>query len=96
MIDISIQRLEDEEVVDVHGTLRKIRDQRPLSIGMPSQYTYCHRALIEYALSRGLLNVDFTLEDLDDNEQLDIAYKVKVNEYIANAKSKLSPNTSSL
>lgn len=45
--------------VDVRGTVERIRSQRAFSIQMPDQYVFCHLALIEYALLKGLVsNVD--------------------------------------
>lgn len=35
--------------------MEKIRAQRAYSIQMPDQYVFCHLALIEYAISRGML-----------------------------------------
>ncbi|XP_034939703.1 tyrosine-protein phosphatase non-receptor type 9 isoform X2 [Chelonus insularis] len=55
-LDICISRLEDTGTVDIRGTVEKIRAQRAYSIQMPDQYVFCHRALAEYALSRGMLN----------------------------------------
>ncbi|XP_046489055.1 tyrosine-protein phosphatase non-receptor type 9 isoform X2 [Neodiprion pinetum] len=55
-LDICISRLEDTGTVDVRGTVEKIRAQRAYSIQMPDQYVFCHRALAEYALSRGMLS----------------------------------------
>ncbi|KAJ8688513.1 hypothetical protein QAD02_024308 [Eretmocerus hayati] len=55
-LDICISRLEDTGNVDIKGTVEKIRSQRAFSIQMPDQYVFCHRALAEYALSRGMLS----------------------------------------
>ncbi|KAL1453923.1 hypothetical protein WDU94_010225 [Cyamophila willieti] len=54
-LDNCISRLEDCGTVDVRGTVERIRAQRAYSIQMPDQYIFCHLALIEYALSRGLI-----------------------------------------
>lgn len=54
-LDICISRLEDVGTADIRGTVEKIRSQRAYSIQMPDQYVFCHLALIEYALSRGML-----------------------------------------
>uniref|UniRef100_A0A0A1WJT6 Tyrosine-protein phosphatase non-receptor type 9 n=1 Tax=Zeugodacus cucurbitae TaxID=28588 RepID=A0A0A1WJT6_ZEUCU len=60
-LDICISRLEDVGTADIRGTVEKIRSQRAYSIQMPDQYVFCHLALIEYAVSRGMLNsVDLT------------------------------------
>jgi len=59
--------LEDVGTVDIRGTVEKIRSQRAYSIQMPDQYVFCHLALIEYAISRGMLkSVD--LNGFDDGE----------------------------
>jgi len=55
-LDICINRLEDLGTVDVRGTVERIRTQRAFSIQMPDQYVFCHLALIEYALSKGLVS----------------------------------------
>ncbi|XP_047737054.1 tyrosine-protein phosphatase non-receptor type 9 isoform X4 [Hyalella azteca] len=52
-LDICIRRLEDTGVIDVRGTVEKIRSQRAYSIQMPDQYVFCHLALLEYALLTG-------------------------------------------
>ncbi|XP_063230115.1 tyrosine-protein phosphatase non-receptor type 9 isoform X2 [Bacillus rossius redtenbacheri] len=54
-LDICISRLEDVGTVDVRSTVERIRAQRAYSIQMPDQYVFCHLALIEYALSKGLI-----------------------------------------
>jgi len=54
-LDICISRLEDTGLIDVRGTVEKIRSQRAYSIQMPDQYIFCHLALIEYALAQGYL-----------------------------------------
>lgn len=54
-LDICISRLEESGTVDVRGTVERIRSQRAFSIQMPDQYIFCHLALIEYALSKGLI-----------------------------------------
>ncbi|XP_077285063.1 protein tyrosine phosphatase Meg2 isoform X2 [Arctopsyche grandis] len=54
-LDICISRLEDTGLIDVKGTVEKIRSQRAYSIQMPDQYIFCHLALIEYALDQGYL-----------------------------------------
>ncbi|XP_037918407.1 tyrosine-protein phosphatase non-receptor type 9 isoform X1 [Hermetia illucens] len=66
-LDICISRLEDVGTADIKGTVEKIRAQRAYSIQMPDQYVFCHLALIEYAVSRGMLqSVDLT--GFDDRE----------------------------
>lgn len=54
-LDICISRLEETLTVDVRGTVERIRSQRAFSIQMPDQYIFCHLALIEHALSKGLI-----------------------------------------
>lgn len=54
-LDICISRLEDVGTVDVRGTVERIRSQRAYSIQMPDQYVFCHLALIEYAIAKGLI-----------------------------------------
>lgn len=68
-LDICISRLEDVGTVDIKGTVEKIRSQRAYSIQMPDQYVFCHLALIEYAVSRGMLkSADLTGFDDHDEE----------------------------
>lgn len=55
-LDICTRRLEDVGTVDVAGTVAKVRQQRALSIQMPDQFVFCHTALVDYALARGLLS----------------------------------------
>jgi tyrosine-protein phosphatase non-receptor type 9 len=54
-MDICIRRLEDQSIIDVQGTVERIRSQRAYSIQVPEQYLFCHAAMIEYAKSKGLL-----------------------------------------
>lgn len=49
-LDICAQRLSAEGVLDVRGTVERIRSQRAHSIQMPDQYVFCHLALLEYAV----------------------------------------------
>lgn len=84
-IDHSILQLEAEGTINIPIIVRKMRSQRPLSVGMPCQYAFCHRALIEYALNRKLLNCDINLEELDDNEKFDKVHMVKVRDFIKKA-----------
>lgn len=50
-------------------TVERIRGQRAFSIQMPDQYVFCHLALLEYALSRGLLeDVDLSGFNESDTE----------------------------
>lgn len=66
-LDICISRLRDVGTVDIRGTVEKIRSQRAYSIQMPDQYVFCHLALIEYALSQGMLS-SVDLADFDHRE----------------------------
>lgn len=59
-----IMRLEAVGKVDIQKTVEKIRGQRAYSIQMPDQYVFCYLALLEYALSRGLLQ-DVDLSGFD-------------------------------
>ncbi|XP_054727320.1 tyrosine-protein phosphatase non-receptor type 9 isoform X1 [Anastrepha obliqua] len=70
-LDICISRLEDVGTADIRGTVEKIRSQRAYSIQMPDQYVFCHLALIEYAVSRGMLkSVDLTgFDDRDEDSE---------------------------
>uniref|UniRef100_T1PCA3 Protein-tyrosine phosphatase n=1 Tax=Musca domestica TaxID=7370 RepID=T1PCA3_MUSDO len=70
-LDICISRLEDVGTADIRGTVEKIRAQRAYSIQMPDQYVFCHLALIEYAISRGMLTaVDLTgFDDRDEDSE---------------------------
>lgn len=68
-LDICIKRLEDIGLIDIVKTVEKIRAQRAYSIQMPDQYVFCHLALLEYALTRRLLeNVDLSGFNDDDSE----------------------------
>lgn len=68
-LDICISRLEDIGTVDIRGTVEKIRSQRAYSIQMPDQYVFCHLALIEYAVSRGMLSsTDLSGFDCNEND----------------------------
>ncbi|KAK6631359.1 hypothetical protein RUM44_005885 [Polyplax serrata] len=70
-IDICLSRLQDVGTVDVRGTVERIRTQRAYSIQMPEQFIFCHLALIEYALSKKLIQpVDLTeLEITEDDSE---------------------------
>lgn len=68
-LDICIRRLEDCGRISVRRTVERIRGQRAFSIQMPDQYVFCHLALLEYALSRGLLeDVDLSGFNESDSE----------------------------
>ena len=70
---ICISRLEDVGLINVRDTVEKIRSQRAYSIQMPDQYIFCHLALIEYAVRKGLVDPapdlsPFDLPQEDDSE----------------------------
>lgn len=68
-LDICLRRLEATGRIDVCKTVERIRSQRAFSIQMPDQYVFCHLALLEYALSRGLLeDVDLSGFNESDTE----------------------------
>lgn len=67
-LDICIQRLETTGLIEVKDVVEKLREQRCMSIQMPDQYVFCHTSLLEYALSRGLLQ-DIDLPGFDDEEE---------------------------
>lgn len=69
-LDICIRQLEEEGRVDVRSTVERIRAQRAFSIQMPDQYVFCHLALLEFALLRGLLQ-DVALDGFDDDDDRD-------------------------
>lgn len=61
--------MEDTGKVDVKKTVEKIRSQRAHSIQMPDQYVFCYLAVLEYALTRGLLQeIDLTGFDESEDE----------------------------
>lgn len=66
-LDICISRLEEVGTIDIRGTVEKIRSQRAFSIQMPDQYIFCHLALIEYAISKGMIE-DVDLSGFKENE----------------------------
>jgi len=55
-LDISIRRLDDVGLIDVHDTVTKIRSQRAYSIQTADQYVFCHLALLEYILVTGRMS----------------------------------------
>jgi len=42
-------------VIDVQGTVLRIRGQRAHSIQVPEQYLFCHAAVLEYANTKNLI-----------------------------------------
>lgn len=60
-------RLQETGKISVKRTVEKIRSQRAYSIQMPDQYVFCYLALLEYLLTRGLLQ-DVDLSGFDDSE----------------------------
>ncbi|KAJ8718573.1 hypothetical protein PYW08_002810 [Mythimna loreyi] len=69
-LDICASRMAAEGVLDVRGTVERIRAQRAHSIQMPDQYVFCHLALLEYAVMHGYLDsADLTGFDEDNEEE---------------------------
>ena len=66
-LDISLMRLVDTNKIDIRRTVEKIRTQRAHSIQMPDQYVFCYLALLEFALTRRLLE-DVDLAGFDDSD----------------------------
>ncbi|BES94859.1 phosphatase [Nesidiocoris tenuis] len=69
-LDICINRLDETGTVDVRGTVEKIRGQRAFSIQMPDQYIFCHLALVEYAVAKGMMpptDLSDLLQDYDSD-----------------------------
>jgi tyrosine-protein phosphatase non-receptor type 9 len=58
-------------MVDIKGTVEKIRSQRAHSIQMPDQYVFCYMALIEHAMSKNLLPHDAMEHLHSDHEETD-------------------------
>lgn len=61
-IDICIQKLETTGLVDIRTVVERLRQQRFSSIQTREQYTFCYKAIVEYAANSGLLDSN----DLDD------------------------------
>ena len=55
LLATGLMRLQETGKVNVRRTVEKIRSQRAYSIQMPDQYVFCYLALLEYLLTRGLL-----------------------------------------
>ncbi|XP_026325774.1 tyrosine-protein phosphatase non-receptor type 9 isoform X2 [Hyposmocoma kahamanoa] len=71
-LDICTARLAAEGLVDVRGTVERIRAQRAHSIQMPDQYVFCHLALIEYAVLQGHIeSADLTGFDDEQEDESD-------------------------
>ncbi|KAI5643852.1 protein-tyrosine phosphatase domain-containing protein [Phthorimaea operculella] len=69
-LDISANRLAAEGVVDVRGTVERVREQRAHSIQMPDQYVFCHLAVLEHAVNSGYLeSADLTGFDADNDDE---------------------------
>ncbi|XP_052752201.1 tyrosine-protein phosphatase non-receptor type 9 isoform X2 [Galleria mellonella] len=69
-LDICALRLAHEGVVDVRGTVERVRAQRAHSIQMPDQYVFCHLAILEYAVMQGYLeSVDLSGFDEDNDDE---------------------------
>jgi tyrosine-protein phosphatase non-receptor type 9 len=70
-LDICLRQLEQEGVVDIRGTVEKIRSQRAHSIQMPDQYVFCYMALLEHAIMNNRLpknSLDLLHSDHDESE----------------------------
>lgn len=68
-IDISINRFNDQSVVNIKDTINKIRLQRAQSVQTRDQYVFCYMALVEYAqrnnsLSESLVDLEKLFNDL--------------------------------
>lgn len=57
-IDISINRLLDNQTVNIKDVVKKIRTQRALSVQMPDQYVFCYLAILEFAMQKKMLPED--------------------------------------
>ncbi|CAG0919033.1 unnamed protein product [Notodromas monacha] len=71
-LDICLQRLAEEGVVDIKGTVERIRSQRAHSIQMPDQYVFCYMALLEHAITLNLLprnGLEHLHSDHEDSEE---------------------------
>ena len=66
-LDVCLMRLQETGKINVKKTVEKIRSQRAHSIQMPDQYVFCYLALLEFLLTRGLLQ-DVDLSGFDDSE----------------------------
>lgn len=73
-VDISIARLEAEGKVDIRGTVEKLRNQRAYSVQAISQYSYCHRALIDYAIEEKFLESYKNFEDIFERNSSNVSY----------------------
>ncbi|XP_014255868.1 tyrosine-protein phosphatase non-receptor type 9-like [Cimex lectularius] len=67
-LDICISRLDETGSVDVRSTVERIRGQRAFSIQMPDQYIFCHLALIEYAVAKGMIPPTDLFVNLQDHD----------------------------
>jgi tyrosine-protein phosphatase non-receptor type 9 len=67
-IDISVNRLNDCQSVNIQDTVKKIRSQRAQSVQMRDQYVFCYMALLEYAQREKLLkNSTINLDQIFDS-----------------------------
>jgi tyrosine-protein phosphatase non-receptor type 9 len=55
-IDIALNRIKDNNRVNIADILHKIRTQRAQSVQTPEQYLYCYMAILQYALDNQLLD----------------------------------------
>lgn len=73
-VDISVARLEAEGKVDIRGTVEKLRNQRAYSVQAINQYSYCHRALIDYAIEEKFLESYKNFEDIFERNSSNVSY----------------------
>lgn len=47
-LSIVLERLQNEDVLDLFQTVRTLRTQRPGMVQTEDQYQFCYRAILEY------------------------------------------------
>lgn len=47
-LSIALERLQNEDVIDLFQTVRTLRTQRPGMVQTEDQYQFCYRAMLEY------------------------------------------------
>lgn len=62
-IDICIQKLDFSGSVNVETVVEKLREQRYSSIQTREQYQFCYKSVYEYAVDKGLLVSEESLDD---------------------------------
>ncbi|XP_065833910.1 receptor-type tyrosine-protein phosphatase S-like [Oscarella lobularis] len=50
VVDYVIQRLADDNVVDIFGLVSEFRQRRPFMVQTEAQYVFCHDAVLDYIL----------------------------------------------